>query len=429
MAFTGFGKFQTQQRAARTGVNPAQPHREGPHPGGARAEVLGRQPAQVRRQAGLSSRALLRGTSGIGAAARASSPIPDGPVTVTHDGDRRRDALFGSARRRRRAQAEPARRRSRPGAGAPAGRAPGRGARGRASCGSAAASSTRSRRTRSRSSRSPRSSRRTAPRACARSSRSARTRARPAARDRRREARRHRLDRARVRGGVRRASRDAPPLADAMTVNPYLGRDSLEPFLDACRREGAGIFCLVKTSNPGSADVQDVALTDGRRAMGARRRARPRARARSSSGERGLSSLGAVVGATFPHEVAPRRASCCRARRSCCRESARKAVAPAELAAAFSGGPAKRARLGVAFGHLCVPHSGRRLAHGGRRRGRAPRARGLECLGRVGRPRQARRARYAAPRAFLLAVTIAVLLIRSGLGGGATPADHDGAAR
>src|SRR5512133_1814496 len=41
----------------------------------------------------------------------------------------------------------------------------------------------------------------------------------------------------------------SPPFADAMTVNPFLGRDSLEPFLAVCRREGAGIFCLVKTSN------------------------------------------------------------------------------------------------------------------------------------------------------------------------------------
>ena len=54
------------------------------------------------------------------------------------------------------------------------------------------------------------------------------------------------------------------PRADALTVNPYLGRESLEPFLAACRREGAGIFCLVKTSNAGG-DVQDLALSDGRR--------------------------------------------------------------------------------------------------------------------------------------------------------------------
>ena len=56
---------------------------------------------------------------------------------------------------------------------------------------------------------------------------------------------------------------DEPPLADAITVNPYLGRDALEPFLAACRRDGAGLFCLVKTSNAGGADVQDVRLSDG----------------------------------------------------------------------------------------------------------------------------------------------------------------------
>src|SRR5689334_285519 len=47
------------------------------------------------------------------------------------------------------------------------------------------------------------------------------------------------------------------PLADAVTVNPYLGRDSLDPFLAACRRDGAGLFCVVKTSNPGGGEVQD----------------------------------------------------------------------------------------------------------------------------------------------------------------------------
>src|SRR4051812_34409836 len=55
------------------------------------------------------------------------------------------------------------------------------------------------------------------------------------------------------------------PLADALTVNAYLGRDSLEPFFAACRSHGGGLFVLVKTSNPGSVDVQDAALADGRR--------------------------------------------------------------------------------------------------------------------------------------------------------------------
>src|SRR5579863_3132841 len=53
------------------------------------------------------------------------------------------------------------------------------------------------------------------------------------------------------------------PLADALTVNPWLGRESIEPYLAAARRDGAGIFCLVKTSNAGG-DVQDVTLSDGR---------------------------------------------------------------------------------------------------------------------------------------------------------------------
>ena len=96
------------------------------------------------------------------------------------------------------------------------------------------------------------------------------------------------------------------PLADAVTVNPYLGRDSLEPFLDACRREGAGVFCLVKTSNPGSADVQDVALADGRR-LWEHVAGLVHEWGQDSVGERGLSSLGAVVGATFPREVAAAR--------------------------------------------------------------------------------------------------------------------------
>src|SRR5215218_4215455 len=53
------------------------------------------------------------------------------------------------------------------------------------------------------------------------------------------------------------------PLADALTVNTYLGRDSLEPFVAACRRGGGGVFCLVKTSNAGGSDVQDLTLSDG----------------------------------------------------------------------------------------------------------------------------------------------------------------------
>src|SRR5437016_5926983 len=99
---------------------------------------------------------------------------------------------------------------------------------------------------------------------------------------------------------------DAPALADAVTVNPYLGRDALEPFLAAARGEGAGIFCLVKTSNPGGADVQDVVLADGRK-LWEHVAELVRELGEELVGERGLSSLGAVVGATFPQEVAHAR--------------------------------------------------------------------------------------------------------------------------
>ncbi len=102
------------------------------------------------------------------------------------------------------------------------------------------------------------------------------------------------------------AGDSSPPLADALTVNAYLGRDSLEPFFAACRRSGAGVFCLVKTSNAGGADIQDLVLSDGRRVWeqlaelvadwGA-----------ELVGERGLSSVGAVVGATHPRAVAQAR--------------------------------------------------------------------------------------------------------------------------
>jgi orotidine-5'-phosphate decarboxylase len=89
------------------------------------------------------------------------------------------------------------------------------------------------------------------------------------------------------------------PLADAVTVNPYLGRDSLEPFF---AREGLGVFVLVKTSNPGSGDVQDLTLADGT-PLWQRVAALVREWGDEMLGERGLSRLGAVVGATYPREV------------------------------------------------------------------------------------------------------------------------------
>src|SRR6056297_4240875 len=61
-------------------------------------------------------------------------------------------------------------------------------------------------------------------------------------------------------GNTTRQYADLLEMADAITVNPYMGRDSLDPFL---AREEAGIFILARTSNPGAADVQDLELDTG----------------------------------------------------------------------------------------------------------------------------------------------------------------------
>jgi orotidine-5'-phosphate decarboxylase len=99
---------------------------------------------------------------------------------------------------------------------------------------------------------------------------------------------------------------DRPPPVDALTVSPYLGSDSIEPYVAACRRSGNGIFCLVKTSNAGSADLQDAALSDGR-PLWHQVAELVDAWGQDLVGDRGLSSVGAVVGATYPRAVAEAR--------------------------------------------------------------------------------------------------------------------------
>ena len=96
------------------------------------------------------------------------------------------------------------------------------------------------------------------------------------------------------------------PLADAVTVNVYFGRDSLEPFLAACRRHGAGVFCVVKSSNAGSVDVQDLALSDGRPVWHHVAHIVQEC-GEDLVGQRGLSSVGAVVGATHPRAIVEAR--------------------------------------------------------------------------------------------------------------------------
>ncbi|MGO8671114.1 MAG: orotidine-5'-phosphate decarboxylase [Capsulimonadaceae bacterium] len=94
---------------------------------------------------------------------------------------------------------------------------------------------------------------------------------------------------------------DSPISADALTVNPYLGTDTLEPFVAACQAGGRGLFTLVKTSNPGSGDFQDV-LVDG---LPLYRKVASKIRRFEDAllGETGWSSNGIVAGATYPEDA------------------------------------------------------------------------------------------------------------------------------
>jgi orotidine-5'-phosphate decarboxylase len=129
-----------------------------------------------------------------------------------------------------------------------------------------------------------------------------------------------------------------PPLADALTVNPYLGRDSLEPYLAACRRDGAGIFCVVKSSNAGSADVQDLVLSDGR-AVWQQVAELVAEWGADLVGEHGLSAVGAVVGATHPRAVGEARRLMPQSVLLLPGVGAQGAT-PADVARAFTSGPA-----------------------------------------------------------------------------------------
>jgi orotidine-5'-phosphate decarboxylase len=91
------------------------------------------------------------------------------------------------------------------------------------------------------------------------------------------------------------------PVADALTVNPYLGGDSLEPFLAACGG-GAGLFVVTHTSNPGARDLQEAQLAEGR-PLWERTAELVAERGEVYVGESGLSSVGAVIGATYPEAV------------------------------------------------------------------------------------------------------------------------------
>ena len=96
---------------------------------------------------------------------------------------------------------------------------------------------------------------------------------------------------------------DPKTLCDAVTVNAFLGLESIAPFLEVCTKNGTGIYVLVRTSNPGSAEFQlcgeptlSERIADAVNRWGA-----------DLIGDHGLSSVGAVVGATHPRDLAALR--------------------------------------------------------------------------------------------------------------------------
>ncbi len=164
--------------------------------------------------------------------------------------------------------------------------------------------------------------------------------------------------------------------ADLITVNPLMGRDAIEPFVAAARAAGAGVLILVRTSNPGAADIEDLELAEGgtvweRTAKLVEELGRP------GVGASGLSDVGAVVGATAPAHL----------------QRARELMAEAVFllpgigaqggpgrgpSTGFRAGPCRRSRLGVPKHRRRPPQERRRTRRGRRGRGRASARRRLE---------------------------------------------------
>ena len=94
---------------------------------------------------------------------------------------------------------------------------------------------------------------------------------------------------------------NAPYPSDAMTINPWLGIDSLEPFFKKASETSSGLFVLVHTSNKGSKDIQEMPLTNGAKCYEhLAKLLRPIIE--NQKGDLGLSSIGIVSGATFKDE-------------------------------------------------------------------------------------------------------------------------------
>ena len=100
----------------------------------------------------------------------------------------------------------------------------------------------------------------------------------------------------------------APFGADALTVNGYLGTDGIAPLIKVCTEKDAGIFVLVKTSNKSSGELQDLKLESGKTVY-ATMGDMCEKWGEELPGKFGYSGVGAVVGATYPEQIAEMRAA------------------------------------------------------------------------------------------------------------------------
>ena len=91
---------------------------------------------------------------------------------------------------------------------------------------------------------------------------------------------------------------------DALTLNPYLGREGLTPFVERAHANGKGLYVLVRTSNSGAADLQEQRLHDGRRVFDQTAAVLRELGDGRTAPASGLSTVGAVVGATSPEALA-----------------------------------------------------------------------------------------------------------------------------
>jgi len=151
--------------------------------------------------------------------------------------------------------------------------------------------------------------------------------------------------------------------ADALTVNPYLGTDTLEPFVQVAVERSAGIYVLVRTSNPGAGAFQDR-LSGSDRDDGPRPIYRHVAAAveplaaRTTEGD-AFGAVGAVVGATYPQELAELRQAMPHAPLLVPGYGSQGGAA-ADVAAAFTAdglGALVNSSRGINFAHSAEPYS------------------------------------------------------------------------